>query len=168
MNDQLTKEDIKNSVEVLWRKHQIKSLFMIWLFVFTIIFVGSATFLVDKYEYLYIIFLILLGYFLFLGLIFGSFMLYYAFKIRYIMKNYLNFSVHKVFLSEVSTSYMYRGSIYFTVQIEVGNYIKNVNTNPCFSSFIFEKFPPRDYVNSEVIGLYDEQLDKFYIVKKID
>ena len=41
------------------------------------------------------------------------------------------------------------------------------DTDFYFSSNIFSKFSPEEYNNKKVIGLYDDNLEKFYIVKKI-
>ena len=45
---------------------------------------------------------------------------------------------------------------------------KTVDTNPYFSSSVFSKFSPEEYNNKKVIGLYDDNLEKFYIIKKIN
>ena len=44
---------------------------------------------------------------------------------------------------------------------------RQVSTNAYFSSSMFAKFTLEDYNNKKVVGLYDSQMDKFYIIKKL-
>ena len=102
------------------------------------------------------------------GLIFGSVSLFYFGKIRYLLKNYQKFASDEVVLDRVSTSYVYRGAIYYTVTVNCDGASKNVDTNPYFSSHFASKFNCEDFNNKKVVGLYDEEKNKFYIVKKVD
>jgi hypothetical protein len=43
--------------------------------------------------------------------------LYYAYKMMYILKHYKQFDLYEVVLDNVSTSYAYRGAVYYTVTI---------------------------------------------------
>jgi hypothetical protein len=70
-------------------------------------------------------------------------------------------------LDNVDTSHAYRGAVYYTVTINDEGVTRKVSTNPYFSSGFFEKFALQDYNNKKVVGLYDDQADKFYIVKKV-
>ena len=58
---------------------------------------------------------------------------------------------------------MYRGACYYTVTVDS----RQVDTNPIFSNFVFSKYSLKDYNNQTVIGLFDESLDKFYLIKKV-
>lgn len=102
------------------------------------------------------------------GVILGGFSLSYYFKNKYFVKNYMNFSCHKVVLDKVVTSLMSRGSIYYKVTIIDENTKKEIDTNPYFSNYLFSKFLPEDYNNKKVVGLYDKNENKFYIIKKVD
>ena len=159
----LSKEDILNSVEYQWRKHQLVLYFYIWLIISIItIFIPLAIAITDL-EYIVIIMLSWLGFIIFILIIFGSFMHYSYSKMRYLLKNYENMQIYEVKLDNISTSYMYRGAVYYTVTIND----KKVETNPIFSSSIFSKHLLEDYNNKTVIGLFDEALNKFYIIKKV-
>ena len=54
-----------------------------------------------------------------------------------------------------------------TVTINDEGSTRQVSTNAYFSSGMFAKFTLEDYNNKKVIGLYDSQMDKFYIIKKV-
>ena len=78
----LSKDDILNSVEYQWRKHQLVLYFYIWLIISIItIFIPLALAITDL-EYIVIIMLSWLGYIIFMLIIFGSFMLYSYRKMR--------------------------------------------------------------------------------------
>ena len=160
----LSKDDILNSVEYQWRKHQLVLYFYIWLIISIItIFIPLALAITDL-EYIVINMLSWLGYIIFMLIIFGPFMLYSYRKMRYLLKNYENMQIFEVKLDNISTSYMYKGAVYYTVTIND----KKVDTNPIFSSSIFSKHLLEDYNNKTVIGLFDETLNKFYVIRKIN
>ena len=160
----LSKDDILNSVEYQWRKHQLALYFYIWLIISIItIFIPLALTITDL-EYIVIIMLSWLGYIIFMLIIFGFFMLYSYRKMRYLLKNYENMQIFEVKLDNISTSYMYKGAVYYTVTIND----KKVDTNPIFSSSIFSKHLLEDYNNKTVIGLFDKALNKFYVIRKIN
>ena len=83
---------------------------------------------------------------------------------RYLLKNYENMQIYEVKLDNISTSYMYRGAVYYTVTINN----KKVDTNPIFSSSIFSKYSLNEYNNKTIIGLFDKTLNKFYVIRKIN
>ena len=167
MHNNLTKEEIQNSVECQWRKFCAKQLLVIYLIIAaTTLFVPLISLMKYGMEYLGQGIIIWLICILVLGLFFGSFVLYYYSKYQYLLKNYRNFNCHEVVLDNVATSYSYR-AIYYKVKINYNGKTINVDTNPYFSNTIFSKFSPEEYNNKKVIGLYDDNLEKFYIVKKI-
>ena len=91
-------------------------------------------------------------------------MLYSYSKMRYLLKNFENMQIYEVKLDNISTSYMYRGAVYYTVTINN----KKVDTNPIFSSLFLSKHLLNEYNNKTVIGLFDESLNKFYVIRKIN
>ena len=100
----LSKDDILNSVEYQWRKHQLVLYFYIWLIISIItIFIPLALAITDL-EYIVIIMLSWLGYIIFMLIIFGFFMLYSYSKMRYLLKNYENMQIFEVKLDNISTS----------------------------------------------------------------
>ncbi|MCH5172457.1 MAG: hypothetical protein J1F31_06495 [Erysipelotrichales bacterium] len=168
MKNDFTMEEIKNSVEYQWRKNQVKLYLTLWL-----IIVGATIFIpiiVSASNYELIVFGIIswLCAIVIFGLLFGSFALFSYSKMRYLLKNYQKFNSYEVVLDKVSTSYAYRGAIYYTVTINDKDLSKKVDTNPYFSSSLMSKFSCEDYNNKKVVGLYDDNMDKFYIVKRVD
>ena len=172
MENNFSVEEIKNSVEYQWRKHNIKILLILWLilaiatlFIPVLLIMGNGNY---TFEFLGLGLLIwgacVVGY----GLLFGEFILFYYLKNRYLLKNFKSFKLYEVVLDTFSTSYAYKGSIYYTVKISDEEITKTVDTNPYFSNLLFSKFTPNDFNNKKVVGLYDNQEDKFYIIKKVN
>ena len=83
---------------------------------------------------------------------------------RYLLKNFENMQIYEVKLDDISTSYMYKGAVYYTVTINNSK----INTNPIFSSSFLSKYLLNEYNNKTVIGLFDESLNKFYVIRKIN
>ena len=167
MKNDFTENEIKQSVEYQWRNNQIKIHLGIWLFISIAIFIVPLMGIIMDFEIIGATLLIWLVFVIMFGVILGGFSLSYYFKNKYFVKNYMNFSCHEVVLDKVVTSLMTRGSVYYKVTIYDGNVKKEVDTNPYFSNYLFSKFLPEDFNNKKVIGLYDSQMDKFYIIKKI-
>ena len=167
MKNDFTENEVKQSVEYQWRNNQIKILLGIWLFISIAIFIVPLMGIIMDFEIIGATLLIWLVFVIMFGVILGGFSLSYYFKNKYFVKNYMNFSCHEVVLDKVVTSLMTRGSVYYKVTIYDGNVKKEVDTIPYFSNYLFSKFLPEDYNNKKVVGLYDIQMDKFYIIKKI-
>ncbi len=167
MKNNFTKEDIKNSVEYQWRKTSAKWLFGIWAVIAVVMLFGTLIMSFDDIKYIGLSFQIWLIVMAIYSAIYLPFVAYYGYKMLYILKHYEQFNSHEVMLDNVSTSYAYRGAVYYTVTVNEDGYTRQVTTNPYFSSSMFAKFTLEDYNNKKVIGLYDSQMDKFYIIKKI-
>lgn len=168
MKNDFTENEIKQSVEYQWRNNQIKILLGIWLFISIAIFIVPLLGMIMELEIIGVTLLIWLFFVIMFGVILGGFSLSYYFKNKYFVKNYMNFSCHEVVLDKVVTSLMSRGSIYYKVTIIDENTKKEIDTNPYFSNYLFSKFLPEDYNNKKVVGLYDKNENKFYIIKKIN
>lgn len=168
MKNDFTENEIKQSVEYQWRNNQIKILLGIWLFISIAIFIVPLLGIIMELEIIGVTLLIWLFFVIMFGVILGGFSLSYYFKNKYFVKNYMNFSCHEVVLDKVVTSLMSRGSIYYKVTIIDENTKKEIDTNPYFSNYLFSKFLPEDYNNKKVVGLYDKNENKFYIIKKVD
>ena len=162
-----TKEDIKNSVEYRWRKTSFCWLLGIWAFIAVVMLFGVLIIGFDgiKFGLGFQVWLVVMGIY---SAIYLPFVAYYGYKMLYILKHYSEFNSYEVMLDNVSTSYAYRGAVYYTVTINDEGVTRKTSTNPYFSSGIFAKFPLEDYNNKKVVGLYDSQIDKFYIIKKAD
>ena len=160
----LSKDDILNSVEYQWRKHQLVLYFYIWLIISIITIFIPLALAITNLEYIAVITLSWLGFIIFILIILGALMLYSYSKMRYLLKNYENMQIYEVKLDDIQTSYMYRGAVYYTVTINNSK----VDTNPIFSSSFFSKHLLEDYNNKTVIGLFDKALNKFYVIRKIN
>lgn len=166
MND-LTKEDIKQSIEYQWRIYNLKLMLFILLFIGLITLIFPLLFVVQDFNktnfklYFETILIMMLVYLI----IFIPFLIYYLYKALYILKKYKYFEVHEVILDHPHTSYLYKGLIYYSVSLKHNDSIITVNTNPYFSSNIFSKYELEKYNNKKVKGLYDEKMGKFYILK---
>ena len=168
MKNDFTENEIKQSVEYQWRNNQIKILLGVWLFISIAIFIVPLLGMIMELEIIGVTLLIWLFFVIMFGVILGGFSLSYYFKNKYFVKNYMNFSCHEVVLDKVVTSLMSRGSIYYKVSIIDENTKKDIDTNPYFSNYLFSKFLPEDYNNKKVVGLYDKNENKFYIIKKVN
>ena len=168
MKNDFTENEIKQSVEYQWRNNQIKILLGVWLFISIAIFIVPLLGMIMELEIIGVTLLIWLFFVIMFGVILGGFSLSYYFKNKYFVKNYMIFSCHEVVLDKVVTSLMSRGSIYYKVTIIDENTKKEIDTNPYFSNYLFSKFLPEDYNNKKVVGLYDKNENKFYIIKKVN
>ena len=165
MKNNFTKEDIKNSVEYGWRKTSFCWLLGIWTFIAVAMLLSVLTigFNDIKPGMGLQVWLIVMSIY---SVIYLPFVAYYGYTMLYILKHYTEFNSYEVMLDNVSTSQMYRGAVYYTVTINDKGITRQVSTNAYFSSSMFAKFTLEDYNNKKVIGLYDSQMDKFYIIKK--
>lgn len=161
-------EEIKNSVEYQWRKQQIHILLAAGLLIAVSTLCVLLIAMSNALELLGFYMLIWLCYMAFVWLIIGGFVLFYCSKNRYFLKNYKNFNAYEVVLDNVSVSYAYKSSVYYTVKIVDNGITKAVTTNPYFSNSCFSKFSPEAFNNKKVIGFYDGNKEKFYILKMVD
>ena len=151
----ITKEMVKNSMEAKWRKDQIKMHGVIALFIFIFIFFGVMVSVMEHGD-----FLIALEVFgivvLIYAVLFGVFVLYYAYKFFCLFKDLEQYEVYEVFLDKPSTSYLYRGAIYYTVSFETmkGEKITQ-DTKPFWSSGIFASFQLEDYNGKKIKIAYN-------------
>ncbi|MBE6917299.1 MAG: hypothetical protein E7470_05305 [Ruminococcaceae bacterium] len=162
-----TREDIKNSVEYEWRKSSLKSMLAIWAILTVVMFFALVLTSVGDMQYIALRFEAWLIVTAIYSAIFLPFVMFYGYKMWYLLKHFAEFNSHEVMLDNVSTSYAYRGAVYYTVTINDRGTTRKVCTNPYFSSSMFAKFTLEDYNNQKVVGLYDSQMDKFYILKKL-
>ena len=167
MKNNFFEKDIKNSVEYGWRKNTVKGLLIIWAVVAAVLLFAVLIASVGDMQYIGLsleIWLIVVGIY---GAALLPFVAFYGYKMLYLLKHYEQFDSYEVVLDKVSTSYMYRGAVYYTVTVDVDGVSRWVDTNACFSGGVFAKFPLDEYNNKKVVGLYDSQMDKFYIIKKV-
>ena len=167
MQNNFTKKEIKNSVEYRWRKTSLCWISGIWVAVTVVLFFALALTSLGDMKYITLSLKVWLIVVAIYSAIFLPFVAYYGYKMIYILKHYAEFNSYEVVLDNVSTSYAYRGAVYYTVTINDKGTTKQVSTNAYFSSSMFARFTLEDYNNKKVIGLYDSQIDKFYIIEKV-
>lgn len=168
MSNYLTKEEIRSSVAYRWRKNHVKhtlTVFLVMTFVTLLAMLLSAI-ADDDMEYI--------GFSLVCGLIVIAFcsvmllpyVLFLCYKLIHLTKHYSEFDCIEVALDSFSTSYLYKNSIYYTVTISDGGYARRVDTDPCFSDGAFSEFTVKEWHGKKVIGLYDKDKNKFYVLRK--
>ena len=167
MKYSFTKDDIKNSVEYGWRKNTVMWLVGVSAIVLVMMLFAMLIPSLSDIRHIGLSLRIWLTIVAFYTVILIPFVAFYSYKMVYLLKHYTEFNSYEVILDNISTSYAYRGAVYYTVTINEDGVTRQVNTNPYFSSGFFAKFVLEDYNNKKVVGLYDSQMDKFYIVKKV-
>lgn len=161
-------DEIKNSVEYKWRSYQVKVYLVVLMIILVVTFIVPLLSLILKTNSFKLALLIWLCFNIIIGLILGGFALYNFYKNKYLLNNYKKFKYFEVTLDNVCVSYMYKGTVYYNVTIIDEDKKIDVKTNPYFSSFKTAQFTLEDYNNKKVCGLYDDKLNKFYIISKID
>ena len=158
---------MKNSVEYGWRKSSLCWLLGVWAVIAVMMLFATLIGSLGDIKYIGLSLKIWLIVTAIYSAIFLPFVAFYGYKMHYILKHYTEFHAYEVMLDNVSTSYAYRGAVYYTVTVNEDGCTIQVATNPYFSSSLFARFPLEEFNNKRVIGLYDSQMEKFYIVKKI-
>ena len=169
MKDNFTKEEIKESVEYKWRKNQIKTSLVSWgVFFILSLIVSFFMVLPGDIDYISIALKTWIIWNVITAVIISPFIIYSRCKMSYLLKNYTSFQTYEVVLDKFNMSYLYKRAIYYSVKINIDGACKIVDTNPCFSNSLFSGISLQDFNNQKVIGLYDDKLYKFYVIKKID
>lgn len=151
----LTKEIVKKSMEAKWRKNQMSMHGVIALIIFVVIFFSTLFAGLQHGDILLALEvsgIVILIY----ALLFGCFVLYYTYKYFSLFKDLEQYEVYEVILDKPSTSYLYRGAIYYTVSFETikGERITQ-DTKPFWSSAIFASFQLEDYNNKKIKIAYN-------------
>lgn len=108
MKNNFSKAEIKNSVECKWRKYQIKSLVITYLFIAVIcLFVIAFCGLEKNYRWhdLKVLIIIWLIVIISIGLVLLPIFLYYLVKLCYVLNHYQDFLCYEVILEHYSTSF---------------------------------------------------------------
>ncbi len=161
--------NIKESCEYKWRMHQVKLYAILCGITAIVSFVLSLLALIEfedaakAFENFAMTFAVCV--IIFCG-VFIPFIIYYYSKARYLIKNYENFTLHTVMLDRPSTSWQYRGSIYYSVMIEAEDGRHQVDTSPIFSNGFYGLFDLGEYNNQSVRVLYDSERDRAYVIDK--
>lgn len=152
----ITKEKIQNSIEARWRKRLIAYCgACIGLYVFVVLTaVINHKSLADSPG----------------GLAFPGLVLLIPFFyeiVRYFMlfSRVENYEIYEVLLDRPTTSFWYRGCVYFTVGIDlkrgIGIFRK---TKPIWSDHFLSKFKAWEYMNSKVQIAYDDEKDRMIVL----
>ncbi len=152
----VTKEMIKNSMEAKWRKRFI--VMFVILIAICVPFIGGI-FCSDKSFADMIKSLVVSMIPLLLILLYET--------VRYFMLflHRKDYEIYEVLLDRPTTSFWYRGCVYFTVDIDtksgIGIFRK---TKPLWSDYPLSKFKAWEYMNSKIHIAYDEERDKMIIL----
>lgn len=168
MKNTFTKEEIQNSVEYRWRKSLRNRTLALWgviagITIFMALFMG----LTRDLEMLWISLCVGLGLSVLYGVVCLPFAIYYGCQMRRLVKHYPEWTAHEAVLDMLSVSYAYKRSMYYTVKITEGGKTRKVCTHACFGG-AYSAFPVEEYSNQRVVGVYDEEKDVFYVVKKAE
>lgn len=155
----LTDEMVKDSLELKWRKRNIK---------FSLIFIG-VLFLVALGCCVINEFPIVFGLCVFLiyFLICGSFVLYEWITCLLIYKQKAEYVIYEVVFGYPEISYLAKGYDYFTVAItkKDGDVVYR-KTKPMWSDYFGSKNKTWEYSNEKVTVAYNEQRDKLIVLGK--
>ncbi len=152
----VTKEMIKNSMEAKWRERFVV-MFAILIAIcvpFILVTVGNGESLTDMIKIVGVPMIPLL-----LILLYETVCYFMLFLHR------RDYEIYEVLLDRPTTSFWYRGCVYFTVDIDtksgMGIYRK---TKPIWSDHPLSKFKAWEYMNSKIHIAYDEERDKMIIL----
>ena len=155
----LTKEMVKNSIEAKWRKNQMSLHGVIALIIFVVIFFSTLVAGLQHGDILLALEvsgIVILIY----ALLFGCFILYYAYKYFTLFKDLERYEIYEVILDKPSTSYLYRGAIYYTVSFTT-NKKETItqDTKPFWSSAVFAAFQLEEYNNKKIEIAYNPETE---------
>lgn len=167
MINNYTKEEIKNSIECKWWKKQIYFLLGIVGILFIIFLAASLYVGLETADFSLILSIIGCTFGINL-IILGPMLIYYLYQYYKIIKNYEKYEKYIVLLDKPSTSWHYRGAVYYTVSFVTGdNERKVLDTKPLFSSSLFSGFDLKDYNNKKINILYDSLENKVICINLV-
>lgn len=152
----VTKEMIKNSMEAKWRRRFVVMFVILIAICVPFIWgtVGNDESLADMIK---IVGVPMIPLFLIL--------LYETMRYFVLFLHRDSYEIYEVLLDRPTTSLLYRGCVYFTVDIDtksgMGIFRK---TKPIWSDYPFSKFKAWEYMNSKIHIAYDEERDKMIIL----
>ena len=159
----VTKERIKNSLDAKWRLSQVKIYsivlgcilgFMLLVALFSGATHGNFALSFEVSGICAILF----------AVIFAPFPFYSWYRYREILRNAEEYQLCSTVLSWPSTSHLYRGAIYYNVELTLENgRTVHTETKPMWTSGAFAQFPLEDYHNKTVAVAYREA-DDFLVV----
>ncbi len=160
MKKEYTREEIKKSIECKWRKSQIFFTLGILGIIF-LISIMAALYVGLKTNDFSMMLSVLLSAFLFPAIILGPMIVYYLYQYFKIIRKYSKYESYEVLLDRPSTSWYYRGAVYYTVSFVTADNIRKVlDTNPLFSSALFSSVDLNEYNNKKINILYDSDAEK--------
>lgn len=168
MSNYLTKEEIRSSVAYRWRKNHVKHTLTVFLVMTSVTLLAMLLSAIADGDMEYIEFSLVCGLIViaFCSVVLLPHVLFLCYKLIYLTKHYSEFDCIEVALDSFSTSYLYKNSIYYTVTVSDGGYARRVDTDPCFSDGALSEFTVKEWHGKKVIGLYDKDKNKFYVLKK--
>lgn len=155
----VTKEMIKNSMEAEWRKRDAIILLVLPIIIF-VVNIGLTAGGSEKSNTLGI------GYW---AIASGGFSLYFGIRYWLLFLHRESYKVYAVKLDRPTSSYIEKGSVYFTVMIETESGINIFRkTKHIWSDYFFSKFKTWEYMNSTVLIAYDEERDRLVVLRSKD
>ncbi len=156
----LTDEMIKESLEVKWRKRNMKAVLFVIVFLFFVV-LGSCVMNDAPFAIGFCVFLL---YFL----VISGFIVYEWIYYRLMFKQKEEYVLQEVVLGYPEVSYFPRGYDYFTIQITKKDgdtfYYK---TSAMWSDYIGAKNKTWEYANEKITVAYNEDRDKLIVLGKI-
>ena len=151
----ITRDQVKNSMEARWRRHQTKQ----YMVAFGIVAVVSLMMSLVRAASKGMLDLALWGAGVTVAIyvvIFLPFPVYAYWKYLQIVKNWERYEIHTVTLDRPGTSHLYNRSVFYTVYF-TSNSGKRVaaDTRPLWSSAAFSPYQLDEYNNKKVRVLYD-------------
>ena len=161
----MTKNEMKSSIEARWRIHQIKTHLIIALAIILIsmiIVVIKFILKLDNLKPMILSIASISGFILSLPAI--VFAIYSYIQYRLLFRDLEKLVKCEVVLNNPHTSYNYRSAIYYTVQIIIDDKNISCDTKPFFSSNFFSEFQLDDYNNKKVTVAYNPITNKIITI----
>ncbi len=159
----LTKEQVQTSIQAKWRLYQMR-LYLVLLGVsialsFFISLFSLAAHELSSENMATALFAFGVMALIFL-LVFVPFALFYLYQYRILFRGLEAYTVYTVTLDRPSTSYWYRGAVFYTIRVEN----RDIETLPLWSSGSLAKFPLEAYNNKTVKVAYSATLEKLIVL----
>jgi len=162
------RELIKRSMECKWRKHQLKIYVVIWLVVIVAtLFISMFGFLSsgmqkEDFKTAVFVFGVLVGVW---SIAFLPIIIFYLYQYNKLFKNCEGYELCETVLDRPSTSYWYRGAVYYTVTFQSkSSGSVTLDTRPLWSSAVLADFQLSEYNNKKIDVLYDKENERVIVI----
>lgn len=160
----VTKDIIKNSLEAKWRKHQTLFWIAFFSFIFFVAIIIDLMICIGDNDFSIFIFA--------LGIACGiwvlpiiSFSGFYFYKYKRLFRNLEDYQIYEVMLDKPSTSWNYKGAVYYTISFKIDNgNIITKDTLPIWSSSLMSVASLEDYNNKKIKIAYSDKEDEIIVL----